>query len=228
MAPMRLADMTWGQTAGAPVLAVPVGSTEQHGPHLPLSTDTDIAVALAERLARAMPGTVVAPALAYGASGEHQGFAGTVSIGQDAIELALVELVRSASVTFARVVLVSAHGGNAEPLGRALARLRGEGRDVIAWSPEWSGDAHAGHVETSVMLALSPERVRMSAAAAGNPAPLQELLPKLKRGGVRAVSRSGVLGDPHGASAQEGERLLDEAAGHLLEAVVATPVAAAR
>ena len=228
MAPMRLADMTWGQSAGADLLAVPVGSTEQHGPHLPLSTDTDIAVALAERLARAVPGTVVAPALAYGASGEHQGFAGTVSIGQDATELALVELVRSASFTFERIALVSAHGGNAEPLGRALARLRGEGREVIAWSPDWSGDAHAGRVETSVMLALAPERVRMSAAAAGNPAPLQELLPELKRAGVRAVSRSGVLGDPTGANAQEGERLLEEAARQLLEAVVATPVAAAR
>ncbi len=75
--------------AGA-VLAVPVGSTEQHGPHLPLSTDTDVAVALCGRLSVARHDVLVAPPLAYGASGEHQGFVGTLSIGQDALETALI------------------------------------------------------------------------------------------------------------------------------------------
>jgi mycofactocin precursor peptide peptidase len=228
MAPMRLADMTWAQTAGRPLLVVPVGSTEQHGPHLPLSTDTDIAAALAQRLAGALPGTVVAPALAYGASGEHQGFPGTVSIGQDATELALVELVRSASATFARTMLVCAHGGNAAPLARAVTCLRSEGRDVIAWSPDWSGDAHAGRAETSVMLALAPERVDLPRAVAGNRAPVEELLPDLVRDGVRAVSANGVLGDPAGASADEGRRLLDTATRDLLDTAATRLAAAAR
>ena len=78
----RLADLTWpaaGELAGrGGLLAVPVGSPEPHGPHLPLSTDTDIAVALCERLAAARPTVVVAPAVAYGASGEHACFAGTL------------------------------------------------------------------------------------------------------------------------------------------------------
>ncbi|MGH3398344.1 MAG: creatininase family protein, partial [Streptosporangiaceae bacterium] len=87
--------------AGA-LLAVPVGSTEQHGPHLALSTDTDLAVALCARLARARSDVVVAPALHYGSSGEHQDFAGTLSIGQAALELVLVELGRSATQTFRR------------------------------------------------------------------------------------------------------------------------------
>ena len=92
------------------LLAVPVASTEQHGAHLPLSTDTDLAVALCARLAESRPGVVVAPPLAYGASGEHEGFAGTISIGQEAVELVLVELCRSATLTFPRVLLVSEIG----------------------------------------------------------------------------------------------------------------------
>lgn len=209
-----LADATWPQLDGLgrdAVLAVPVGSTEQHGPHLPLSTDTDIAVAIAEELARRRPQVLVAPAIAYGSSGEHAAFAGTLSIGQEAIELVLVELGRSACATFARVVFVSAHGGNREPVLRAQRRLRDEGRDVRAFFVQWPGDAHAGRTETSVMLMLAPQRVRMQLADAGETAPIAELMPRLITGGVRAVSANGVLGDPAHASADEGRALVVEA-----------------
>lgn len=208
----ELAELSWPEVARYPadtVLAVPLGSTEQHGPHLPLSTDTDLAVALCRRLAAGRPDVLVAPALPYGSSGEHAGFAGTLSIGQDALEFVLVELVRSATETFARVLLVSGHGGNAEPLRRAETTLRGEGRDVLAWLPEWEGDAHAGRTETSLQLALNPWLVVYEKAAAGKTEPLQRLLPQLRRGGVRAVSPNGVLGDPVGASAAEGAAVLD-------------------
>lgn len=205
-----LADLTSAEAASRSpsVLIVPLGSTEQHGPHLPLSTDTTIATALADRVAASRDDVVVAPALPYGASGEHAGFAGTLSIGQDALELVLVELVRSASHTYARVLLLSGHGGNAEPLSRAVARLRSEGRDVRSWSPRWGGDAHAGRTETSLQLALDPALVRLELAEAGATAGLRELLPELRRSGVRGVSHNGVLGDPAGASAAEGEQLL--------------------
>jgi mycofactocin precursor peptide peptidase len=207
-----LGELTWPEVARYPagtVLAVPLGSTEQHGPHLPLSTDTDVAVALCRRLAAVRSDVVVAPALPYGSSGEHAGFAGTLSIGQDALEHVLVELVRSATDTFGHVLLVSGHGGNAEPLRRAEARLRDEGRSVLAWLPQWTGDAHAGRAETSLQLALHPELVAYERAAAGNTRPLAQLLPELQRAGVRAVSGNGVLGDPAGASAVEGAALLD-------------------
>jgi creatinine amidohydrolase len=69
-------------------------------------------------------------------------------------------------------------------------------------------DAHAGRVETSVMLALAPGDVRLAAAAAGETRPLAEIMPGLRAAGVRAVSQNGVLGDPGGASAAEGESLL--------------------
>lgn len=217
-----LQDLAWPDVERVPagtVLAVPIGATEQHGPHLPLSTDTDIAVALVRGLAEARAGVVAAPALAYGSSGEHHGFAGTLSIGGPALELVLFELVRAATATFERVLLLCAHGGNAAPLLAAERRLRSEGREVRAWLPRWSSDAHAGRAETSLMLAIAPERVRLEAAAAGATAPLSELMPRLVEGGVRAVSPNGVLGDPAGASADEGRALLEAEVARLANAV---------
>jgi creatinine amidohydrolase len=204
--------------AGA-LLAVPVGATEQHGPHLPLSTDTDLAVALCARLAAARPGVLVAPPLAYGGSGEHEDFPGTLSIGTEAVELLLVELGRSATRTFSRMLLVSTHGGNAGAVRRAERRLRAESRDVRTWLPAGEGDAHAGRAETSLELALAPDRVRLGRAEAGNTRPLTELMPELRRSGVRAVSPNGVLGDPAGASAAEGAALLGRLTADLLATV---------
>jgi creatinine amidohydrolase len=216
----NLVDLAWTDLQDIrPMLVVPCGSTEQHGPHLPLSTDTDIAIALCEGLAASRPGVVVAPPLAYGSSGEHAGFAGTVSIGQAALELVVVELCRSASETFGQIVLVSAHGGNAEPVGRAVRTLRAEGRDVLAFFPRWHGEAHAGRVETALELALHPERVLMARAEPGDTRPLREILPALRDGGLRAVTANGVLGDPRGATAAEGSALLDALGAELSSAV---------
>jgi mycofactocin system creatininase family protein len=218
-----LADLTWPEvadlSAAGAFLAVPVGSTEQHGPHLPLSTDTDIAVALCQRLAEHRPDAVIAPPLAYGSSGEHAGFAGTLSIGQAALELLLVELCRSATDTFAQVLLVSAHGGNGEPVARAVRRLTAESRDVSVFFPRWTGDPHAGRAETSLQLAQRPDLVRFERAVLGDVRPLREVFPLLRAGGVRAVSPSGILGDPRPASAAEGVALFDELFAALLSHV---------
>jgi mycofactocin system creatininase family protein len=223
-----LARMTSSQArrTSSRVLVVPVGATEQHGPHLPLSTDTDIAAALARRLAALAPaGVAVAPAIAYGSSGEHQDFAGTLSIGAEATELLLVELGRSATRTWERVLLLSTHGGNAVPVSRAARQLRAEGRDVRAWSPDWRGDAHAGHSETSIMLSIDAARVDTDqiAAAVGPGEPLATLMGPMRRGGIAAVSRSGVLGDATTAAAGDGERLLAGAAAELAAYVGAWP-----
>jgi creatinine amidohydrolase len=188
---------------------IPLGSTEQHGPHLPLDTDTRIASAVAAAVAARHEHVAVAPALAYGASGEHQGFAGTLSIGQAALELVLVELVRSIGPEVSRAILVNGHGGNVEAIGRAVATLDREQRPVDVWSPRLEGgDTHAGRVETSLLLALAPEVVRLDRAEAGVTTPLTELLPALRAGGLAAVTPNGVLGDPTGASAAEGRTLL--------------------
>ncbi|MFI2280548.1 mycofactocin biosynthesis peptidyl-dipeptidase MftE [Nocardia beijingensis] len=216
-----LTDLTWpdagARAAAGAILAVAVGATEQHGPHLPLSTDTDVAAALCARLAAARADVLVAPAIPYGASGEHAGFPGTLSIGQAALELLVVELCRSATETFARILLVNWHGGNIEPLRRATELLRTESRDVRLYLPRFEGDPHAGRSETALQLALAPERVRGDRAAAGDTRPLAELLPLLRSGGVRAVSANGVLGDPAGATAAEGAALLEHLSADLLD-----------
>jgi mycofactocin precursor peptide peptidase len=232
-----LGDLTWPEAerlaACGAILAVPVGSTEQHGPHLPLSTDTDVAVALASRLAARRGDVVVAPPVGYGSSGEHAGFAGTISIGQEAVELMLVELGRSASETFGHMLFISAHGGNTEPATRAVTRLRGESRDVLLWIPGGTagtpqGDAHAGRTETAIQLALDPGRVRVGLAERGNRTPVPELMAVLQTAGVRAASRNGVLGDPAGASAAEGDALLEALTTDLLAAVADWRVEARR
>jgi mycofactocin system creatininase family protein len=218
----RLDRATWPEIderagGGEPTtLIVPLGATEQHGPHLPIGTDTQVAIALAEIAAAELPGSVIAPALPYGSSGEHQDFAGTLSIGAACTELVLLELGRSATETFDRLLLINAHGGNARPLLAAVARLSLEGRDVRTWSPSWGGDAHAGRTETSLMMALAPGSVNDDRAP-GNTTPLAALIGDLHARGVRAVAPDGVLGDPTEASAAEGERLLAAAVEDLRE-----------
>jgi len=222
---VELGRASWPQveaTAGKAVLALPLGSLEQHGPHLPLDTDTRIAVSVASGAASRVPTLAVAPPVAYGASGEHAGFPGTLLVGHDVLAALLVELVRSARDSFAGVVLVSAHGGNETALSAVSARCAAEGDDVVVWraaSP--GGDAHAGRTETSIMLAIDPAAVHPELAAPGCTEPIERLLPRLRAEGVRPVSSSGVLGDPTGASAEEGRELLDHLVTDLAAAVVA-------
>jgi creatinine amidohydrolase len=205
-----LADAVWPAVPSGALVLVPVGSTEQHGPHLPLDTDTVVARAVVQRTADALPASWVAPPIAYGASGEHAHFPGTVSIGHEALCAVVVELTRSLSLWAGRVVFVNGHGGNTATLDTALRQLRADGHD-IAWTScdTPAGDAHAGRTETSLMLHLDPERVRLDAAVTGDTRPVADLLPDLMTHGVRAVSPTGVLGDPAGASAAEGRRTLE-------------------
>ena len=207
------------ELSNRPMLLVPVGSTEQHGPHLPLGMDTVIAKAVAHRTADVMRkagvDVVSAPAVAYGSSGEHQHFAGTVSIGTEVLQLLLVELVRSAASWAGQCVFVNGHGGNVPAVVAAVRQLRYEGHDV-AWAacvptPERDAapvDSHAGRIETSLALFLVPDDVRLERAEPGALEPMSALLSRMRVGGVASVSPNGVLGDPSGATSQEGLRLL--------------------
>ena len=220
----RLGHLTWTDLWGLaprPIIAVPIGSFEQHGPHLPLDTDTRIANALAEGLVASFePGDVlIGPTLTMSSSGEHAGFPGTLSIGADVVEHLIVELVRSADWS-GGVVLINGHGGNARPVQHAVNKLLGEDRRVLAWWPHVrNGDAHAGESETSMMLAIAPALVRMTKAEAGRPEPLVDLIDELRANGVRAVSPNGVLGDPRKATANHGKALLTRLIIDLVAAV---------
>jgi mycofactocin precursor peptide peptidase len=106
-----LADITRPDVRKHGIVLVPIGSTEQHGPHLPLDTDTVIAKAVSERAVALLDGpqVLVTPALAFGSSGENQSFPGTVSIGTETLRL------------------VIAHGGNVTALNAAVGQLQAEG-----------------------------------------------------------------------------------------------------
>ncbi|KQR96092.1 mycofactocin system creatininase [Williamsia sp. Leaf354] len=220
-----LGAATWTELDDRQVtLVVPVGSVEQHGPHLPLDTDTRIAGAVADG-ARAALGSddtqmLIAPALAYGASGEHEDFPGTISIGHEALRQVLVEYGRSACRWAARIVFVNGHGGNVATLIDAVGLLRVEGRDA-AWFPcaVAGADAHAGATETSLLLHISPESVRPDAVAVGNTGAVADLMPALRSSGVRAVSPNGVLGDPRSGHLDDGRAHLDAMATRLADAV---------
>jgi mycofactocin system creatininase family protein len=209
---MDLVDTRWDWIRPGSLVLVPVGSTEQHGPHLPFDTDTLIADAVARGVMGRMPPgrAVLAPPVAYGASGEHQDFPGTVSIGTEVLAAVLLELGRSIGTWARRIVFVNGHGGNIDAVDSAVRRLRFEGRDAV-WVPcvTPGGDAHAGRAETSVLLSLHPGRVASDRAPVGRVERIDALLPELRAKGVRAVSPNGVLGDPRGASAAEGKTLLE-------------------
>jgi mycofactocin precursor peptide peptidase len=207
-----LRTATWPEVAAAErrVLLLPTGSLEQHGPHLPLATDTLVAEAVAARVHAARPEVGLTPAIPVGASGEHEGFPGTVSIGTDALCNLVVEVVRFAAADWGRVVVVNGHGGNVDALRRAAQLCAQEGRPIEVVHLALAGmDAHAGRAETSMLLHLHPELVRTELAEAGATDPVADLLPALRAGGVRAVSPNGVLGDPTGASADEGARWVE-------------------
>jgi mycofactocin precursor peptide peptidase len=222
----RLVDHSWPDLSERrPLVLLPLGSCEQHGPHLPPDTDSAVAETVAERTVALLgdaEDVLVAPTQPYGASGEHEGFPGTVSIGHTALHLLLVEIGRSMLRWADRLLVVNGHGGNVASVSGAVVRLRGEGRNVAWWPCAPDGaDPHAGRAETSMLLRLRPEAVCLQRAVAGPTEPIERLLDRLIAESVRAVSESGVVGDPAGASAAEGEQLLEGMAARLAEDILA-------
>ena len=213
---VRLGIRRWTEVADQSIVVIPLGSCEQHGPHLPLDTDTRIAVALATGLADGRDDVLVAPAVAYGASWEHADFPGLLSLDHQALTAMLVQLGHSATWACG-TVFVNGHGGNLRAVRAAEERLRADGRAVLVWSPTLPDcDLHSGRVETSLMLALAPELVALDRAEPGFIGrPPNSVFTE----GVRSISPNGVLGDPTGANAQEGRTLFESLTRSLADAV---------
>ena len=217
-----VAEATSGDIAALnrPFLVIPLGSTEQHGPHLPLGTDSIVAQALAQGLVDEHPHCMLGPSVDIGASGEHEGFAGTLSIGTPMLAAFLQEIVRSARPSFFGVIFVSGHGGNRDALSLVDATAREEGDQVLCFFPRIEGgDAHAGRSETSLILALRPDLVRSDRAEAGSVKAIGELIGEIRDSGVASVSENGVLGDPTGAFADEGSVFVEAMVRQLCELV---------
>jgi mycofactocin precursor peptide peptidase len=227
-----LAEMTWPEveraiTTGATTVILPLGATEQHGPHLPLGTDSIRAASLAEGLAKVLPGSLVAPVVPVGCSDEHTGFAGLLSLDHETLAQLIVDCGRRmAAWGVRRLVLLSAHGGNDRALELARTRLQEQANGLKVHSlassntlseactdiasadgiPSDDVGLHAGEGETSEMLHLRPELVRTDRLVAGYTGPMIEVVARLYEVGLRGVTHTGTLGDPRAACADRGAR----------------------
>jgi mycofactocin system creatininase family protein len=195
------------------ILLLPLGSWEQHGPHLPLDTDSVIisrvvhdAINLSSSDAEHY---LCAPLLPITASDEHEGFPGSLSTGTEALVSAVVAICRSASSWSVGTLIVNGHGGNYDALNKIASALTYEKITHSVWSlPAYAGgDMHAGHTETSLMLHISPHTVKTDLIDSITPSTTN--LDKLRDVGVIGVSPSGVLGDPSTATAAHGREVLN-------------------
>ena len=249
-------EVEWARLTGPEIRAVaarpdalavlPIGSLEQHGPHLPVITDTASASAAAIRAARLvadeMP-VLVLPGLWTGMSEHHLPFGGTISLNFDELRGVLSGVVRSLrAIGFARLLVVNGHGGNVEPLAVAARELAHDyGLPVVACTPWYltrsrvaeiaetaEVPAHACEGETSVMMAIAPDLVRadkLEDAVRQRPAPVPtyEGLSRFWSFSERAPV-TGVRGDPRPATAEKGERFLHVQAEALAAAMRDKPM----
>jgi creatinine amidohydrolase/Fe(II)-dependent formamide hydrolase-like protein len=230
----RLAELTSPEVGeaiarGIDVVIMPVGSTEQHGAHLPLSTNSLHTVAILEHVAERLP-ALIAPLIPVGRADHHMAFPGTITVRHETLHATIRDWCDSFfSHGFRHVLIYSGHGGNAVPLARIIEDLTREdaGRSIIGctdWNVydgtlfpkaqalgvgQFEAGWHAGELETSMILALDARLVLMERAAPGFIGDLMPLRDKLMREGVKAIAPTGVLGDPRSATREHGEAYLD-------------------
>jgi creatinine amidohydrolase len=226
----RLAELTWTEAAELrtrdPIVLLPVGSTEAHGPHLPLGTDAILSDELALRAAAALEAegrvVVIAPTLAYAITDYAGEFAGTISLSA-ATATALVEEICARLVTsgFRRVCLVNSHlePAHVTSLKEACARVQAATGQAVAFADQlerrWArtltdeykrGACHAGSYETSLVLAARPELVREAArrGLAEMPIDLARAMKEGKRTFGEAGAPEAYFGNPAAATVEEG------------------------
>jgi creatinine amidohydrolase len=207
--------------AGRRLLALlPVGALEQHGPHLPLVTDTVLAEGVARRIAERSGGFLL-PSITFGEAWSAEGWAGTISISAETVSATVLDIGRGlARGGFAGLVTVNGHFGNRAPITRAAERLAGvlpvlsldypgleeAAAEYCTSLPAGPGFYHADEVETSMMLALAPASVRMDLAVAEYPSFPADFGTRPFQ--LSTFNSSGVFGDPRGATAATGEKII--------------------
>jgi creatinine amidohydrolase/Fe(II)-dependent formamide hydrolase-like protein len=237
-------ELTWPEAQErfqqVDIALLPVGSIEQHGPHLPLDTDAYDAAYLAFRVAEACsdPKPLVLPNIPYGVSYHHDEFKGTVSISNDALTKLVYDIGMSVSHNgIKKLVIINAHGGNSPALNHAAQMINrdahifvcvdsGETSDVDIYAlVETPNDVHAGEIETSTSLAIRSHLVKMDRARREVPEFSSRYLDFTSKRGVswyaytRKISDSGVMGDPTKASAEKGKKFWEIMITHLVALV---------
>lgn len=239
-----LEELSWPEVqaaveAGTRTVIVVAASMEQHGPHLPIMTDTAIGYALGERLARRLGQTLLAPVIRPGCSDHHLAFPGSLSIPREVFIETVNACVRSlAPHGFQTFVLLSSHGGNFDALAEGARRLRAEfaaqgvriidfaGRAALIetmrimvetaaqmGAPQDVDAIHAEVTETSIMMLRHPGLVAADRLEQGRVGRIDH--DDLFRRGLRAITPNGILGDARGATPQIGEAVLERLAAHL-------------
>lgn len=241
---MQYGELTWTDIAAQrhKVVVVPIGSLEQHGHHLPLLTDTLIGGEVARRAEAALGDTALfLPPLWVGASDHHRGFPGTVSLSSAVYIQVLQEILECLiGAGFRRIVLLNAHGGNEVPGSVAIYETQLRHRSALpdlwiafaSWmviaGPQIAAiDAlaqkqvtHACELETSMILQLAPQLVRMELARGAN-IPFESVFYTPDFSGASRVSvprafdqlsATGAFGHPEVADADKGETLFAIAA----------------
>ncbi len=243
MTALHLDRLTWPDIKaeilnGRDTVVVPFGSTEQHGRHMPLGTDAVLGDVIGWRVAQRLD-AFLAPTVRFGCSEHHLAFAGTISLSDETFNRIVEDVVASlCRHGFRRIILLPTHGGNFKPLAEAAAKIKPVEQTQILAFTDLTGfitvaiesssafsvnaaqsGAHSGEWETSVMLAVRPEQVKMDRAVEGFVGELSEIMSKVFDG-IQNLDENGVLGDPRPASAEAGQKYLEKIIEYLYQWVL--------
>ena len=202
-----------------PIAIIPIGSIEQHGPHLPISTDSDIVTEIASRLSKRINGSLL-PTITYGISNEHFPFF-NLSIKKSTLSKILEDLCGSLIKNgISRIIIINGHYGNLDSLSDFERKQKKKKIKIFSyWKYMKREFDHAGNVETSIMLAIS-KSVNMKKAEKGfqtDGMSKQGILKmhKLAQKSFPKVTGNGVWGDPTNSSARLGKKIIKEVVDNL-------------